>query len=189
MTVKEKLRAFILTALKSFAVILLYSFAYYVSTFIIMYLSNFTMIKWEQRQLACLILGCVAALILYFYQSMGESARLTVLQKYDGALLIASHVTGHVLFVLFALIYKNTPPFESLISYPLSIAFLPIYLTGNLFWGCLIAAVPLLITKILGLQVGRYRILREKPYLRDSETVLDTPPKTNPKGSWRDSIR
>ena len=188
MATKEKLRPFLLGALKSFAVILLYSFLYYISTFIIMYLSNFTMIEWGQRQLACLILGSVAALIIYFYQSMGESARLTRLQKYDGTLLIMSHVAGHALFVLLALIYKNTPPFETLISYPLSIAFLPIYLTGNLFWGCLIAAVPLLITKILGLQFGRYRILKEKPYLRDSETVLDTPPKTNPKGSWRDSI-
>lgn len=190
MATKGKFRTFILTALKSFAVILLYSFAYYISTFIIMYLSNFTMIKWEQRQLVCLILGCVAALILYFYQSMGESARLTVLQKYDGTLLILSHVAGHLLFVLFALVYKNVPPFETLISYPLSIAFLPIYLTGNLFWGSLIAAAPLLITKIVGLWVGRCRILKEKPYLREYlETERDAFPATTPKGSWRDSLR
>lgn len=189
MTIKEKLRTFILMVLKSFAVILLFSFAYYISTFIIMYLSNFTMIKWEQRQLVCLILGSVVTLIIYFYVSMGESARLVVLQKYDRALLIASHVVGHVLFVLFALIFKDHP-FESLITYALAVALLPIYLTGNLFWGSLIASVPLLITKILGILVGHSRVLKEKPYLNDPETATETPKEIpKPKGSWRDSIR
>ena len=182
MTIEKKLRTFLLTALKSFAVILLYSFAYYIVTFIIMYLSNFTMIKWEHRQLACLIVGSVATLIIYFYQSMGEGVRLTVLQKYEGSLLIASHATGHLLFVLLALIYRNVPPFETLISYPLSIAFLPIYLTDNLFWGCLIAAGPLLIAKILGLEFGRYRILQEKPYLKNLEVESDTLPPQPPRG-------
>ena len=186
MTTNQRARFFLLTALKSCFTLFLFSFAYQIVTFLIIYLSNFTMVSWEVRQTVCLALGLVVTFLLYFVISKGESVRLAVKQKYEPLLVMLAHGMGHLLFILASLIFIAYPldSTATVILWAFGVAFLPILWTENIFFGTLIVTVPLLLVKIFGLWFGHYRILKEKPYLKEETSE----PAERLKGSWRDTV-
>ncbi|MBP3299910.1 MAG: hypothetical protein J6M34_00205 [Clostridia bacterium] len=179
-------KRFLLIALKSFGVLLLFSFAYYIVHALVVYLSNFTMIKYAYRQHACLILADLIVGYLYFATAKGEGQRRTVNKTYDLRVLIPAHATGSILFLLIAFFWRNHRPAKTLVIYLLGIAYHPITLTGNYFMGAAIVTLPLLALKIGGLLYGRHRALQAKPYLESPETAEEA---EKPKKSWKDSLK
>ena len=136
-------------------------------------------IGYTARVMISMFIGTVIALFCLWEISKAGGAKATVKRKFSKKIAIWGNVIAGALYCLTALPFIN-----SSLSSLFGIAYFPMLLVNNNFWGVLIISPFIVIIKILGAFYGYNNVILAQPTL--SVEKKEEAPKPR---SWKDSVK
>ena len=136
-------------------------------------------IGYTARVMISMFIGTVIALFCLWEISKAGGAKATVKRKFSKNIAIWGNVIAGALYCLTALPFIN-----SSLSSLFGIAYFPMLLVNNNFWGVLIISPFIVIIKILGAFYGYNNVVLAQPTLNVEKKEEAPKPR-----SWKDSVK